>query len=862
MHSRRTRDRRSPSARFLVGLAVATLVALAAPSPPPAGAAISSPTITSVSPGSLPQGSANQPVQLGGTGFQSGAKVTSHVGIHVVVTSFVSSSQLDLSVSVGAGVAVGSYNLILTNPDGGKYNCRGCFGVTASSTPGPMITSLNPSTVAAGSANQPVTAYGTNFASGAVVKSFAGIHVTAVFVSSSQLNLSVTVSSTVAAGSYNVVVTNPGGLKGNCKGCLTVASSSPPPTVSSVQPSAPAGSTTALVVGGTGFQAGLVVSSTASGATFGTPTSVTATSFDVSVSVPSATPGGTYDLTVTNPGGGTGTCSSCLVVTSSTVSADWPAYLFGAQHSSYNPAATSITPANVSGLEPVWRWLPPTGAGKNALFSSPVVVGGVVYVGSMNGYFYAVSEATRAVLWSRYLGVVVGTTCGKGRTGVVSTATVATDPATGRLAVYENAPDGHLYAMDAATGAVIWTGVVGIPSTTQNDYFAWGSPLVANNKVYVGIASQCDNPLVAGGVIAFNQDTSGTTNTAVATWYTLPAGQVGGSVWSTPALAQDGSIIATTGNGQGTINNPLYTVSIVRLDPNTLQLLDYFQVPAAEQTADTDFGGSPTMFTADLNGVTTPMVGACNKNGHYYALRQSDLSLVWDQVVTAPHQPGGAAQCDAAAIWDGTHLIEGGGAPTTINGTTYPGSVQSLNPATGQPIWQTGLPGNVVGSPTEDGAGVVAAPTYFSSTGQVGVYLLNAATGAILGFLPAPMSFLFGQPTFAGNALLVGAGTDLGLTAYQITTPGPPLTSASPNTVAPGTTATVTITGSGFTATPQVIATNTLIQVKSVSVTSPTTLSVTLAVYTTAPAGPVNLVVAEPGSPPTTDTCNNCLSIS
>ena len=46
--------------------------------------------------------------------------------------------------------------------------------------------------------------------------------------------------------------------------------------------------------------------------------------------------------------------------------------------------------------------------------------------------------------------------------------------------------------------------------------------------------------------------------------------------------------------------------------------------------------GSPTIFNATINGVSTPMVGACNKNGFYYALRQSSLSAgpVWSAKIS------------------------------------------------------------------------------------------------------------------------------------------------------------------------------------------------------------------------------------
>jgi hypothetical protein len=177
-------------------------------------------------------------------------------------------------------------------------------------------------------------------------------------------------------------------------------------------------------------------------------------------------------------------------------------------------------------------------------------------------------------------------------------------------------------------------------------------------------------------------------------------------------------------------------------------------------------------------------------------------------------------------------------------------------------VWQTGLAGNIVGSPSEDGAGVIAAPVYFSSTGVFGVYLLNATNGAILGLVPTPLSHLFSQPVWAGNDLLVGAGTDLGLTAYEISQTGAAITSVSPNTLAHGTSATLTITGSGFSGSPRVIFTNTLVKVISVVVSSPTTLTVKVTADTTAPLGPATIVASQPGSPPTADTCTNCLTVN
>ena len=536
--------------------------------------------------------------------------------------------------------------------------------------------------------------------------------------------------------------------------------------------------------------------------------------------------------------------------------ADWPAFLFNKRHSSYNAAAASIGTGNLANLQPVWSWIQPFGTNKK-FYASPTAVNGVVYIGAESGYFYAISEATQTVLWSRFLGITPGGMCGI--LGISATATVVNDPVTG-LTVYVNAPDGQLYALSAATGAILWHSTVDTPSTTIQDYYSWSSPLVANGHVYVGISSDCDHPLVPSGVLEFNQDTGAQEGF----WQSIPGGVAGASVWSSLAASTlgDGSVFVTTGNTPPP-TQPANAESIVRLSGTGLSQLDSWQIPVSQQVRDADFGASPTVFTANLNGTPTPMVGACDKNGIYYAFRQDDLhdGPVWQLQIAAAYGTGTdpSGQCDAGAIWDGTNLIEGGGNNTVINGVTYQGSVRSLDPATGTPIWQTGLPGEVIGSPTEDGAGVVAAQVFSSDTGNLGVYLLSAASGAILDYIGTGSSGIFAQPVFAGNDLLVAGDNTVGLRAYEITTPGSPVTAVTPNAIGQGASVTVTLTGSGFSGTPSVFVSGTKVNTTSVAVNSPASLRVKFSVTSSAAVGPRDITVIEPG--PVADTCSGCLTI-
>jgi polyvinyl alcohol dehydrogenase (cytochrome) len=379
------------------------------------------------------------------------------------------------------------------------------------------------------------------------------------------------------------------------------------------------------------------------------------------------------------------------------------------------------------------------------------VVNGVVYIGADTGVFYALDEATGAVLWQQFLGFVPAKTCGA--RGIASTATLALDPVSGALTVYVAGGDGYLYALSAATGAITWKSVIALPSPTTSDYYDWSSPTVVNSRIYVGVASQCDNPLVMGGLKEYDQ----ATGNLLATYLTNPGGTNGASIWSSAAAPASGKyVFVSTGNAKHGDST-----SIVRLNGATLARQGHWKVSATQQTHDSDFGSSPTLFTATLSGKPTQMVGACNKNGIYYALRRNSLHAgpVWQFQVGAPYTPPGVAQCDAAAVWDGSHLFIAGNA-TTIGGVSYRGSVRMVDPATGNVIWAQGLPGPVIGTPALDGAGVLSVPLY----GKGGTYLLDAATGAILRNIPGGIEF--GQAVFADNMLLVPT-QDNGLWGYR-----------------------------------------------------------------------------------------------
>ena len=266
------------------------------------------------------------------------------------------------------------------------------------------------------------------------------------------------------------------------------------------------------------------------------------------------------------------------------VTADWSAYLLNVGHSSYGRTATAITVTNASTLTKRWTWTPDPGppGTTQQLFASPTVVGGTVYIGANTGDFYAISESTGSVLWKQFVGLASVPGC-PGTRGVTSTATVATDPTSGKLTVYVGGGDRNLYALDAATGGVVWK-----HSATPVGGYNWASPTVVNSHIYLGIAAIEDCGLIRGGEEEFDQSTGALLHT----YWAVPRGVVGASIWTSAAATANGSsVYVTTGNDDPNGTQSGDSFSIVRLDGTTMAKKDIWTVPGLNGTEE-DFGAA------------------------------------------------------------------------------------------------------------------------------------------------------------------------------------------------------------------------------------------------------------------------------
>ncbi len=391
--------------------------------------------------------------------------------------------------------------------------------------------------------------------------------------------------------------------------------------------------------------------------------------------------------------------------------------------------------------------------------------GKLVYLAGGNGILYAldtskVVNGAPTVAWSRDYGLRTPTTCPTDPVGLVSTPAVRKD-GNGNPLLYVYTPQGTLQELDGDTGNVVWESQVYTRiADNQDDYFSWSSPSYsdATGLVYIGISSECDSPFVRGGVKAFDERTGA----LKASYWTMPdqpdpddaehvpappsTSYVGAGVWTTAPAVTSTGVYVTTGSTYDDTNtahparddNDFDQYSLLRLDPVTLAKTGKFAAPMPAGIGDPDWGSGATMFRAAIGGQSVEMVGACNKDGNFYALRTDTMRPVW-AVHVGLGTPSGELACLSGGIWDGQYLYVTGN-DTTVGGTWTrttqtsasgyswplyvpsggtgaPSATRKLDPATGldasggtpEPIWEVGNPSRVLGTCSSGGRATLIA---------------------------------------------------------------------------------------------------------------------------------------------------------
>ncbi len=368
-------------------------------------------------------------------------------------------------------------------------------------------------------------------------------------------------------------------------------------------------------------------------------------------------------------------------------------------------AAAGLTAAQVPRLALKWAFAFPNGS---SAFAQPAVAGGRVFVGSDNGFIYSLDAATGCVYWSFQAA------------GAVRTA-ISVGPIGGsRYAIYFGDLKGNITAVDAQSGAVVWTKRADPHPLSR----ITGAPTLVEGRVYVPVASleeaSGSNPnyeccTFRGSLVVYDA------RTGEQVWkaYTIadPAkptkknslgvqlwGPAGAAVWSAPTVdVKRGAVYIATGDGY---THPAAdtTDSVMAFDLKTGRRLwarqmtpnDAFLVSCGQTTAnrencpevsgpDYDFGNSPIL-RALPDGKGILAVG--QKSGAVTAIDPDTGAVLWQHRVGRGSTLGGLE-------WGSAADDEIGYFPNSDAqfGAAQAGALVAIRLATAEEVWRTQPPG-------------------------------------------------------------------------------------------------------------------------------------------------------------------------
>ena len=290
---------------------------------------------------------------------------------------------------------------------------------------------------------------------------------------------------------------------------------------------------------------------------------------------------------------------------------------------------TQIHSGNVSQLRPNWVFQAPN-AGR--METTPLVYDRIMWLTGPSNNAYALDLATGRQLWRYHEAAPSGLhlCCGEVNRGMAAVGD--------RL--YKVNIEGHLLALDAKSGRVIWK----VPMADYRlGYSATSAPLVVKNMVLTGMAG------AEYGTRGFIDAYDTRTGERIWRFHTVPmAGEPGIETWGSGKAADlGGGSTWVTGtydpelnlvywgvgnpgpdmNGDARPGDNLYTCSIVALDADTGKLKWHFQM-TPHDLHDWDAISDPVLVDLVHQGRKVKAVIQANRNGFFYALDRTNGKLL------------------------------------------------------------------------------------------------------------------------------------------------------------------------------------------------------------------------------------------
>lgn len=331
---------------------------------------------------------------------------------------------------------------------------------------------------------------------------------------------------------------------------------------------------------------------------------------------------------------------------------NWPVYGGDDGGSKYSPLK-QIHRGNVATLKVAWTFstgepvTPLPGRGKGPAFeATPIVIDGVMYIGTPYGHVFALDAATGKQKWSYDARIIPGDYGDFANRGVTFWA----DPkakagAPCRQRIFFASIDARLTALDAATGAPCAgfadKGVINLETGLKRgpeykgEYEETSPPAVINGLVIVGsaIADNHRAKSVSGEVRAFDARTGA----LKWTWHPIDTANTGAAnAWSIlSADPKRNLVFIPTGSSSPDYYGGLRpgdnrdANSVVALDATTGKRVWGFQT-VHHDIWDYDVANQPALFTFQRRGQSIPAVAFGSKTGHLFLLDRTTGAPLFD----------------------------------------------------------------------------------------------------------------------------------------------------------------------------------------------------------------------------------------
>ncbi len=470
-----------------------------------------------------------------------------------------------------------------------------------------------------------------------------------------------------------------------------------------------------------------------------------------------------------------------VVVASVALAQDWPMYGRDLGHSFTN-AGSLIDTGNVATLVPAWSF--PTG---DVVSASPAVVGGVVYVGSWDGFFYALDAATGALKWQFQVdcqGSIqpIPPQCPGGPSNPGDRAETDGGLITSSAAVVDGrvyfGGGKTMYCLDAASGALVWKKVIcGNPdaidcaSDAADPTRILSSPAVFKRKVYIGHTPDGANGY-RGGIVALDARTGrqrwrfevdpqlDANGVPIRVGRTVLAQNRGcGAVWSSAAIDVRRKLVFF-GTGDCDFGAaPPYHEAILALRASSGRLRWAYR-PRQGDSCDFDFGASANVIDIGEN----QWVGVGGKDGTYYVLNRTTRNpggqLVWQSRVVFGGFSGGfigSTAFDGQRVYGGTAFGEVGNPsgvcdPSNPRDTvTQQPTMHAFDPAARTVPWEEN------GAPALGASSVADGVVFVGAVAPPSLRAFDAQSGMLLNSIAMPGA-VNSSAALVGKMLFVGSG--------------------------------------------------------------------------------------------------------